>query len=140
MPQLIEDMATDQLSKQSPLPDTGSLRRDLEQYAHKLASDLASPLGAALVRAAALTADQPGPAASPSAGQYGQRMAQISVMLDRAGQRGEPTPSVQEFVEVLLLPMYAHLLFQRTPASPEYALMLAERLLLLADLSARSRP
>lgn len=140
MPQLIEDIATVQLAKNSSIPDTGSLRGDLEQYARKLAMDLATPLGAALVRAAALAPDQPGPGSEPSDTPYSQRLAQISAMLDRARQRGEPAPSVAEFVEVLLLPMYAHLLFQRVPASVEHALTLVDRLLLLAALPAQPRP
>ena len=135
MPRLIEDIVTDRLSQQSPVPDTGSLPGDLQHYARKLAADLATPLGAALVRAAALAPEQPGPAGPTSGAQYRQRQAQIAAMLDRARQRGEPAPTVQEFVEVLLLPMYAHLLFQRSPASPEYALMLADRLLQLAQSS-----
>lgn len=139
MPRLIEDLATDRLTSRSPLPDTGSLRGDLDAYTRTLVDDLASPVGRALVRAAALTTNQCASGAQQATGRYDERLVQIAAMLERARARGEATPSVQEFVEMLLLPVYARLLFSRTPPDLEYAQMLAERLMFLATARRRDQ-
>ena len=130
VPALVEEVVTEQLSRTSPLPDTGSLRGDLERYAANVADDLAHPLAAAYLRASLLGGEHAdGPTPPPA---YLRRLQQVQATLDRAAARGEPALSVQEVVEVILVPLYFHLLTRHAAPSRSYALTLADRLLTLA--------
>ena len=133
VPALIEDIVTERLSERSTIPDTGSLRKDLEEYARGVAADLAEPLGAALVRAAALGGDGAAKAGGERPVRYDRRIVELQTMLDRAVDRRESPPTMTELVEVLLMPLWGQVLFQRTAPTEEHALSLVDRLLVLAD-------
>src|SRR6185369_11206385 len=59
---LVMDLAVAQASRDVPIPDTGTLRGDLEAYAIQAARGLGSPAGAAFIRmlASALPATREG--------------------------------------------------------------------------------
>jgi AcrR family transcriptional regulator len=127
VPALIEEVVTELLSVVSPVPDTGSLRGDLERYATKVADDLANPIAAAYLKA--FLGGETSAGASPPA--FEERTQQLQGMLDRASERGEAAPRVDELFDVLLVPMYFHLLARRKAPTHEYAVRLVERLLAL---------
>jgi AcrR family transcriptional regulator len=131
VPALLDDVVTEQLSRASAVPDTGSLRGDLERYAIQAARDVAGPLGIVFLRAATLAtrSDQ----TRPPPPYMARRGAQLQAMLDRAAARGEPPPTLVELLEVVLAPLYFHALFFNRPADAPHAHRLVDRLLTLTD-------
>lgn len=128
---LLDDVVTAALERETPMPDTGSLRGDLTAYAMKVASDLASPIGAVYLRAVAHSVAAPD--VDPARPEWLGRGQDIQQMLDRATARGEPAPGLEELVEVVLAPMYYRVLLAgRTPDEAQ-ARRVVERQLTLCD-------
>ncbi|GAA3137729.1 TetR/AcrR family transcriptional regulator [Streptosporangium carneum] len=123
---LIDDMVNEQLSQGSPVPDTGTLRGDLEAYALKVADDVASPMGALYVRAAMV-----GSRGSEGEVYLMNRGLRLQAMLDRAAERGERPPTLLELMEVVIAPLYYHAIFFGRPVGPDHARTLVDRLLSL---------
>jgi len=133
---LIDDVVTDRLTTDSPLPDTGSLRSDLMWFARQVSDDLAGSQGSTYLRAAVLAGGLTSPPAPDGEGNAGgyymlDRANQLQAMLDRATARGENPPGLLELLEVVVAPLYFHVLFIRHPAGPEHAVTLVDRLLAL---------
>jgi hypothetical protein len=126
---LLVDVVAAGPAQTSPLPDTGSLRGDLQRYAGQVAESLSGPAGVLLLRAA-VSAVQPGPARGSSP-MLAERLPQLEEMLGRARVRGEAAPSVDELLELVVAPLYFHALFA-TPATTADAHRLVERLLAVA--------
>ncbi|WP_241562282.1 TetR/AcrR family transcriptional regulator [Streptomyces hoynatensis] len=132
MTALVEDVVNEVLSRESPVPDTGSLRGDLTAYAVKAAADLASPMGAVYLRASALGAAAPAEAPARGPRPLDERGRQLQAMLDRAAARGEPALDVLTLLDVVLAPMYLRLLMGGRPPDERLARTLVDRLLVLA--------
>ncbi len=132
VPALLDDVVTEQLSRASAVPDTGTLRGDLERYAVQAARDVAGPLGIVFLQAATL-ATRSGQARPPPR-YMARRGVQLQGMLDRAAARGEAPPTLVELLEVVLAPLYFHALFFNRPADADHARTLVGRLLTLANL------
>ena len=126
MPVLLDDVVTDYLTRATPLPDTGSLRGDLEAYADGVAHGLAGPFRVLILRAATVDLDAGGTAGL--AGALTERSRQLQAMLDRARARGEAAPPLDDLIEILLAPLYFDALFGR-PGGPERTRRLVDRLL-----------
>jgi AcrR family transcriptional regulator len=126
---LLNDVVAAGPAQTAPLPDTGSLRDDLDRYAAMVAESLAGPVGVLILRAA-VSNIRPDPDRVPSAALV-ERLPQLREMLDRARRRGEAAPTVDELVDLVVAPLYFHALFA-TPASVEQAHHLVSRLLDLA--------
>ncbi|MEV7013374.1 TetR/AcrR family transcriptional regulator C-terminal ligand-binding domain-containing protein [Streptosporangium sp. NPDC051022] len=127
---LIDDVVHERLSQGSPVPDTGTLRGDLEAYALRLADDVAGPMASLYLRAAMLG----------SRGPEGEtymlnRAVQLQAMLDRAAARGERPPTLLELLEVVIAPLYYHAVFFNRPVGPDHARSLVDRLLALCGSS-----
>jgi hypothetical protein len=123
---LLDDVVAEHLTRFAPLPDTGSLRGDLEAYADGVAHGLAGPFRVLILRAAMVdicAGDE-----SVLAGTLSERSRQLQAMLDRARDRGEAAPGLAELIEVVLAPLYFYALFG-TPGGSERARRLVERLL-----------
>jgi AcrR family transcriptional regulator len=134
LPALVDDIVVHELAQSGPIPDTGSLRGDLEQYAVEVAEKAAGPLGLVFLRAAVLAIrSDPDRAQLISVTTRGQ---QLQEMLDRAAARGETVPSLSELLEVVLAPLYFHVLFFARPADADHARALVHRLL---DITGASR-
>lgn len=134
IPVLVNDLVAAGPARTAPLPDTGTLRGDLEAYAVAVADSLSGPLGVLMLRAA-VSNIPPEPDRGPSAILL-ERTRQLQDMLDRADARGECPPSVDELLELVVAPLYFHALFGK-PAGPEHARRLVDRL--LAATAARQR-
>ncbi|GAA3618809.1 hypothetical protein GCM10022419_125410 [Nonomuraea rosea] len=76
---LVDDIVTEQLTVGSPVPDTGTLRGDLEAYAARVAEDVASPMGMLYVRAAMVGSKGP-----EGEAYLVQRAIQLETMLEHA--------------------------------------------------------
>ena len=132
---LLDDVITEQLARSSPVPDTGSLRGDIEGWAVRAAEDVSGPLGIIFLRAAVL-ATRRGDEDSQRAYMV-ERGVELQAMFDRARERGEEPPTMQELLEVVLAPLYFHALFFNRPAGAKHARALVDRLLnVVADRSA----
>jgi AcrR family transcriptional regulator len=126
IPVILRDVVDAGPARTSPLPDTGSLRGDLDGYATAVAGSLSGPLGVLMLRAA-VSNIPPSPDRGPSV-VLRERTVQLRQMLDRARERGESPPTVDELLEIVVAPLYFHALFGR-PASAEHARRLVDRLL-----------
>lgn len=123
---LLSDLVAAGPARTAPLPDTGTLRGDLDAYATAVADSLAGPLGVLMLRAAISNIPSE-PDRGPSAILL-ERTRQLQDMLDRAEARGEVPPSVDELLELVVAPLYFHALFG-PPADAGHARRLVDRLL-----------
>jgi AcrR family transcriptional regulator len=130
IPVLLQDVVKPGPARTSPLPDTGSLRGDLEQYAVGVAGSLSGPLGVLMLRAA--VSNIPPDLERGRSVVLTERRAQLEQMLDRARIRGEFPPSVDELLEIVVAPLYLRALFG-PPPSDEDARRLVKRLHALSE-------
>jgi AcrR family transcriptional regulator len=116
--ELLADVATSRFSGAGVVvvPDTGSLRGDLERWAADVATDLADPDVLALMRA---TIGASGDQGCPW---LGDREEQLAAMIERERERGDgPVPTVERAADALLGPLYYRAVFTPAPGSPEWA-------------------
>ena len=123
---LLDDVIAAGPARTSPLPDTGSLRSDLERYAAQVADSLSGPVGVLMLRAV-VNNIPPEPNRRPSP-TLAERIPQLEAMLERARQRDETPPTVDELLELVLAPLYFHALFG-APVTAADARRLIDRLL-----------
>jgi AcrR family transcriptional regulator len=99
-----------------PVPDTGSLRGDLVEFASTLASLLSEPLGRALAHALAGPSEDP--AMNEARAHYFQaRLDLVGVVIDRAVARGELPAGTDASLalEALIAPLHFRTLVSRRP-------------------------
>lgn len=128
---LVDDVVAERLGESAPIPDTGTLRGDLELAAVRFAEVIA-PLGTILLRAAALAAPD-----TEAVAALRTRSDQLQGMLDRAAGRGEKTPTLVELLEGVTAPLYFHALFFGRPADADHARALVHRLLVYVEADQR---
>ncbi|GAA3552741.1 TetR/AcrR family transcriptional regulator [Amycolatopsis ultiminotia] len=121
---LILDAAVSRLRATTPVPDTGSLRGDVEAWATGVERSLNAPDTQVLLPA--LVAAQ-GTDASP-AEHLLVRLADLEQMLTVAAERGESTPPVEDLLDHVLAPLYLRALL-RIPIEPGFGARLAARVL-----------
>jgi AcrR family transcriptional regulator len=124
---LTMEVATEQLIRDKPLPDSGSLAGDLRKWARSIAAGLRSKEGSSFFQALVATA-MPAGEGQPRTAAMQRRLDQIATMLERARERGEQPPALADVVDHLLAPLYMRALFG-TPASEALAERLVQRLL-----------
>jgi AcrR family transcriptional regulator len=122
--ELLADVMTSRFSGDIVVPDTGSLRGDLERYASDLATDLSDPDTLALVRATIGTGGEQGAAAC-----LGERLGQLEALLEREQARGGPTPTLERTMDAVLAPLYYRAVFTDRPLTPEWTRSLVTHLL-----------
>jgi AcrR family transcriptional regulator len=121
--ELLSDAATSRFSGDIVVPDTGSLREDLERWVTDVATDLADPDVLALMRAAVGSGPDGGCACTAD------RHAQLAAMLDRERSRGGTAPDVDRAADALLGPLYYRAVFTNDPPQAGWARELVEALL-----------
>jgi len=127
---LLDDVVVEMLQRASPVPDTGSLRGDLTAYALEAARVLSTPAGTVYVRAGAGSiAARETELSRPALQVRGQA---LQGMLDRAKERGEPSPTLNDLLEVVLAPMYSRVLLTADPPDEAMARRVVDRLLKLS--------
>jgi AcrR family transcriptional regulator len=122
--ELLADVATSRFSGEIVVPDTGSLRGDLERYAFDLAKDLSDPDTLALVRATIGTGGEQGAAAC-----LGERLHQLEAVLEREQARGGPAPTLERTMDAVLAPLYYRAVFTNLPLMPDWTRSLVAQLL-----------
>ncbi|MEA2266341.1 MAG: hypothetical protein QOE27_1924 [Solirubrobacteraceae bacterium] len=121
---LLSAVAASRFSGDVVVPDTGTLRGDLERWVTDVAVDLADPDVLALMRATVGTAGPEGGCACVA-----DRHAQLAAMLERESARGGDPPPVERAADSLLGPLYYRALFTVHPAEPGWARGLVSALL-----------
>ena len=121
--ELLSEVATSRFSGDIVVPDTGSLRGDLERWTVDVATDLADPDLLALMRAAVGSGPLGGSTCTRD------RRAQLAAMLDRERSRGGSVPEVEHAADALLGPLYYRAVFTDTPTEPGWAQELVKALL-----------
>jgi Tetracyclin repressor-like, C-terminal domain len=126
--ELTADVASSRFSGDIVVPDTGTLRGDLERWAVDVAKDLEDPDVLAIMRSAIGAAGSEGGSMCVA-----DRHAQLSAMLERERSRrseGESTvPDVEQAADALLGPLYYRAIFTDRPAPPDWARELVGALL-----------
>jgi AcrR family transcriptional regulator len=109
---LVMAAVEDRSQERVPVPDTGSLERDLQAFARTIVANLLSTDGGALARtlvAAAVASED----LRETAGQFwNHRFALAAEMVGRAVARGEvpPRTDAAAVIEMLIGPLYVRLL------------------------------
>jgi AcrR family transcriptional regulator len=122
--ELLAAVATSRFSGDIVVPDTGTLRGDLERWMGDVATDLADPDVLALMRATVGAAGAEGGCACVA-----DRHEQLAAMLERERSRGGIAPEVDEAADALLGPLYYRAIFTGTPGRPGWARELVGTLL-----------
>lgn len=120
---LLGEVATSRFSGDIVVPDTGTLRGDLERWVTGVATDFGDPDVLALMRATIGT--------SPAGGCVctADRHAQLDAILQRERSRGGNPPDLDRAVNSLLAPMYYRVMFTADPTESAWALRLVDDLL-----------
>ena len=121
---LCAEVAVAALTADEDLPDTGTLAGDLAIWAAIIAADIERP--ARLVYLRALVASRTG--LVPDCPCWEQRRSQAELMLTRARERGERTPSAMQVLDHVVAPLYHHAVFG-LPGGRAYAERLVSDLL-----------
>jgi AcrR family transcriptional regulator len=121
---LLAAVATSRFSGDIVVPDTASLRQDLERWVTDVATDLADPDVLALMRATVGAAGAVGGSACVA-----DRHAQLAAMLERERSRGRAVPVVEHAADALLGPLYYRAIFAGGPVDPAWARELVGTLL-----------
>ena len=122
--ELLAAVATSRFSGDIVVPDTASLREDLERWVSDVARDLADPDVLALMRATVGAAGAVGGSACVA-----DRHAQLAAMLERERSRVGAAPDVEHAADALLGPLYYRAIFTGAPVDPVWARELVGTLL-----------
>jgi AcrR family transcriptional regulator len=109
MAALLNDVVIERFATAGALPDTGSLREDLLGYTTQVAESLESGAIPLILRATVMEI-RPGERRQTSPA-FKAREHQLQAMLDRAADRGEAVPTVEQVLEILAAPLYFRALF-----------------------------
>jgi AcrR family transcriptional regulator len=121
---LLADVASSRFSGDIVVPDTGTLRGDLERWVTDVATDLADPDVLAIMRAAVGAGGQEGGSACVA-----DRHAQLTAMLERERARGGAVPDRERAADALLGPLYYRAIFTDKPVEADWARALVAALL-----------
>lgn len=121
---LLAAVATSRFSGDIVVPDTGSLRGDLERWVADVATDLRDPDVLALMRATVGAAGPEGGCACVA-----DRHAQLEAILERETSREGTAPAVEQAADALLGPLYYRAIFTNRPGQSEWAARLVDDLL-----------
>lgn len=115
--ELLAEVATSRFGGENGelvVPDTGSLKGDLERWTEGVVADLTDPEGIALLRAAI------GAGGYASHACMVDRHAQLAAMLDRERARGGTVPEVDRAADTLLGPLLYRAVFTDSEVDPRW--------------------
>lgn len=120
---LLAETATHRLDPNRPLPNTGTLRADLEAWARELIEHLAKPCNTSLLKAAAALAND-----GADTNCLRNRRREALTLVEQARARGEPAPEPQQVIDHLIAPIVFRLVFGGDAVQPELASRLVDEL------------
>lgn len=108
------DAALDAAGSNVPVPDTGSLHKDLLAFLEALDTHIRSPLGKVLLALSGLDTQEAAEARSVF---WKERLVRASVIFERAIRRGEigPDTNPEAAVELAIAPLYLRALVMQSP-------------------------
>lgn len=124
---LLMEVAVERLTREQPLPDTGTLNGDLRAWARNIAANLGGPEGSSFFHTLIATASPAGGEGPSRLVAFSSRIEQIAAMLERARQKGQTQLVVTDILDHLLAPLYVRTLFGM-PIDTAFADSLADRL------------
>ncbi len=114
---LLEEVAAAALTRDGEaVPDTGTLERDLTEWADIIAGDITRPERTRYLRAMVSARVE----IVSSCPVTETRREQATEMVRRARERGETTPTVQQILDHVIAPLYYNVVFA-LPVEQEYA-------------------
>ncbi|WP_326689616.1 MULTISPECIES: TetR-like C-terminal domain-containing protein [unclassified Streptomyces] len=127
----VEGVIVDLLSRTSttiPVPDTGSLFGDLHSMAENIAAFHSTPRNRRLIECMVAAAFNDPRADRMLRDAFGDRIQVVSVLVERAVERGEVPPDTDtgEIISALSAPFYYRLLITRRPIDADLARKAAE--------------
>ena len=127
-PELVFDAVSEHSAEVVPVPDTGSLRHDLQTLAREVVANIGTEGGARRSRsivAAAATSDQ---LAVTMQAFWAERLAASAPIVERAIERGELPPDADPnlIIESLIGPLWIRLLLTGEPITDDLADRVAE--------------
>ncbi|HEV8558597.1 MAG TPA: TetR-like C-terminal domain-containing protein [Actinophytocola sp.] len=133
---LMADLLVELTPLDTPLPDTGTLREDLEDVLARVAGTVGTPAAAVMLRLVAGSAD--GDLAEAARGYWAGILDRTAEIIRRAQRRGDATPDVDAVAatESLLGPVYFRLLVSHEPITDEFRAGLVDRTLRLLSVGA----
>jgi AcrR family transcriptional regulator len=123
MDALLEEVAVAALTKDEPLPDTGTIAGDLREWANVIADDITRPERTIYLRAMVGARKEIGTCPC-----WAIRDVQLQSMIERARSRGEKAPSARQALDHIVAPLYHHVVFG-IPADRAYAEQLVDDVL-----------
>jgi AcrR family transcriptional regulator len=108
LPRLLLDALISRTTAEIPLPDTGSLRWDLEVHTANLARFAQTPVGTALLRGVVVSDTDPEVAAGLREF-WEQRISAAEKLIERGKERGEVAPDVDARLVMLTLGGLIHI-------------------------------
>jgi AcrR family transcriptional regulator len=121
--QLVADALLAYAGQAVPMPDTGSVRQDLQTLAHAVIANITSPPGEELLRT--LLSDAARITEITVAGRafWNERFSLTAAIIRRGIDRGELPPDTDTdfLIEILIAPLYLRLLVTGQPLTTEYA-------------------
>lgn len=127
---LLAETATHRLDPNRPLPDTGTLRADLEAWARELIEHLSRPCNTSLLKAAAALTN-----GNSDTDCLRNRRREALTLVEQAHARGERAPEPQQVIDHLIAPIVFRLVFGGDGVQPELAGRLVDELFVLGSLS-----
>jgi AcrR family transcriptional regulator len=120
--QLVLEAMLERTGKHVPVPDTGSLRKDLLALATTAAANASTPEVAAMARAVAADSPRDGKLAAASKRFWAERLALDGVIVERAIERGEVRPGTEpsEVIEAVIGPIHLRLLLTHEAVDPGF--------------------
>lgn len=108
LPRLLVDALVSRTAAEVPIPDTGSIRSDLELFTADLARFARTPAGTALIRGTVVSDTDPEVEAARR-DFWVQRLSAAEAIIERGKQRGDVRPDVDARLVVLTLGGLIHL-------------------------------
>ena len=115
LPELLADVSSQRLRPDSDPADNGQLRADLIQWLDQFVDEMASEPGLAMVR------DVLGSSTLGKVPCCTYTREAVGIIVERAIQRGEATPSVDTLMDHTVAPIMYRIVFGGETISPAYA-------------------
>ena len=114
---LLEEVAVAALTREGEsLPDTGSIEEDLTEWAHIIARDITRPERVRYLRAMVSARVE----VVSNCAVTDSRRSQAEQLVQRAVDRGETTPTVEQILDHVIAPLYYRVVFA-LPVDGDYA-------------------
>jgi AcrR family transcriptional regulator len=120
---LVVDALLDRSRVRVPIPDTGSVQRDLRELTHSIVANLNSPVGGGVARALVAESDRTPEMRDAALEFWRNRFALVADVIARGVDRGElPAHTDPDFlIEAIIGPLYLRLLVTRGRLDNAYA-------------------